>query len=87
MTITIAHYGSSRQIYGWIHALLSNRGVVAQSLVHSELSCLAISQQSSYKEQNWLAVAPLKPSDTVWSKSKPHRKGAIIAAAIGGKKH
>jgi hypothetical protein len=32
-------------------------------------------------------MAPLKPGDTIWSKSKPNRKGAIHAAVTGGKKH
>jgi hypothetical protein len=33
-------------------------------------------------------MAPLKPGDIIWSKSKPHRKGIINAAnSVGGKKH
>jgi hypothetical protein len=32
-------------------------------------------------------MAPLKPGDTVWSKSKPRRRGTITAASERGKKH
>jgi hypothetical protein len=32
-------------------------------------------------------MAPLKPGDTVFSKSKPHRKGTIVAAVTAGRKH
>jgi hypothetical protein len=34
-----------------------------------------------------VTMAPLKPGDIVWSKSKPHRKGTINAANNEGRKH
>jgi hypothetical protein len=34
-----------------------------------------------------LTMAPLKPGDTVWSNSKPHREGTIVNAVTDGQRH
>jgi hypothetical protein len=34
-----------------------------------------------------MAPPPFKPKDTVYTKAKPYRKGVIVRATVGGKKH
>jgi hypothetical protein len=63
--------------------------------LHSELTLfgsncavnkLQYSHSPSQLERS-TTMAPLKPGDTVWTKSKPHREGIIKAATNKGPKH
>jgi hypothetical protein len=47
----------------------------------------AQTESSLELDRKQLTMAPLKPGDYIWSKSKPRRKGTITAAAAGGKRH